>query len=82
MDATEIYQSVQNHYGQFAKRSVSDLDANYTQRVAQAFGYGVEELASIPEGANLGVSCGNPFATANLKEVSYINHVVCIVNKC
>jgi SAM-dependent methyltransferase len=35
--------------------------------VAEAFGYAPEELASIPAEANLGLSCGNPTATANLR---------------
>src|SRR5205807_7785406 len=36
--------------------------------VAEAFGYSPEELASIPAEANMGLSCGNPTATANLRE--------------
>jgi SAM-dependent methyltransferase len=35
--------------------------------LATAFGYTAEELASLPEGANLGLSCGNPHAVAALK---------------
>src|SRR5262249_51014334 len=35
--------------------------------VAEAFGYSAEELASIPSQANMGLSCGNPTATANLR---------------
>jgi len=42
------------------------LDA---QKVAEAFGYTEEELSSIPEGSHMGLSCGNPLATANIKEV-------------
>ena len=36
--------------------------------VAEAFGYTPEELASIPAEANMALSCGNPTATANLRE--------------
>lgn len=36
--------------------------------VSEALGYSAEELASLPEGANLGLGCGNPQAIANLKE--------------
>ena len=36
--------------------------------MAEAFGYTPEELASIPAEANMGLSCGNPTATANLRE--------------
>lgn len=35
--------------------------------VAEAFGYTAAELAAIPAGANMGLSCGNPTATANLR---------------
>jgi SAM-dependent methyltransferase len=35
--------------------------------VAEAFGYTPEELASIPAEANMGLSCGNPVATAGLR---------------
>jgi ubiquinone/menaquinone biosynthesis C-methylase UbiE len=35
--------------------------------VAEAFGYSPEELASIPAEANMGLSCGNPVATAKLR---------------
>jgi SAM-dependent methyltransferase len=36
-------------------------------RLAQAIGYSTGELASSPEGANMGLSCGNPTAIASLK---------------
>jgi SAM-dependent methyltransferase len=35
--------------------------------VAEAFGYSIEELNSIPADANMGLSCGNPTATASLR---------------
>ena len=31
-------------------------------------GYSIEELKNLPEGANLGLGCGNPTASADLKE--------------
>jgi arsenite methyltransferase len=34
---------------------------------AESIGYSVEELASLPEGANLGLSCGNPTALASVR---------------
>ena len=42
----------------------ADSDA---ERYAQMIGYSEEELALIPEAANLGVGCGNPTAIASLK---------------
>jgi SAM-dependent methyltransferase len=35
--------------------------------VAEAFGYTPDQLASIPAEANMGLSCGNPTASASLK---------------
>jgi arsenite methyltransferase len=36
-------------------------------QIAQAIGYDPEELAALPDGANMGLSCGNPVALASLK---------------
>jgi arsenite methyltransferase len=36
-------------------------------QLAQGVGYTAEELASLPEGANMGLSCGNPGAIAELQ---------------
>lgn len=37
------------------------------ERLAQHLGYSMEELQALPEGANMGLSCGNPGALAALK---------------
>ncbi len=37
-------------------------------RLALAVGYDAESLANLPEGANMGLSCGNPVAIAALRE--------------
>jgi SAM-dependent methyltransferase len=62
----EIEQAVRSKYGSVA---TSDLSSDHSgvRAVAQAFGYTPEQLASIPAGANMGLSCGNPTATANLR---------------
>lgn len=62
-----IEQAVRSRYGSVA---LSNLSSNVdgVRAVAQAFGYTPEELASIPAEANMGLSCGNPIATANLKQ--------------
>ncbi len=36
--------------------------------LSQALGYGAGDLAGLPEGADMGLSCGNPIAMASLKE--------------
>lgn len=38
------------------------------QDISQKIGYTEEELQSVPDGANLGLGCGNPVALASLKE--------------
>ncbi|KAN0081893.1 S-adenosyl-L-methionine-dependent methyltransferase [Elaphomyces granulatus] len=64
MDSKEIYAKVQEHYGLAAKGA----NHEYGYTVAKAFGYTGEELANTPQGANLGLSCGNPLVLAKLKE--------------
>lgn len=39
-----------------------------TQDISRKIGYSDEELKSVPEGANLGLGCGNPVAIASLKD--------------
>ena len=41
---------------------------NLTQEISKKIGYTEEELEAVPEGANLGLGCGNPVALASLKE--------------
>jgi arsenite methyltransferase len=62
----EIVESVKAKYGAVAQSNLSNDDAGVSA-VAQAFGYSAEELTSIPADANMGLSCGNPTATAHLK---------------
>jgi SAM-dependent methyltransferase len=42
-------------------------ESSGVQAVAEAFGYSAEELRSVPAEANMGLSCGNPVATAHLR---------------
>jgi hypothetical protein len=70
MEPNEIYDLVQARYGELAGRSYSREHTAAERSVAESFGYEASELSSIPEAANLGVSCGNPLALANLCEVS------------
>lgn len=43
-------------------------DADEAQEAAAAIGYTADELADLPEDANLGLGCGNPTAIASLTE--------------
>ena len=36
--------------------------------ISNKIGYSKEELEAVPEGANLGLGCGNPVALASLRE--------------
>ena len=62
----QILESVRSKYGAVAESNLSNEHAG-VQAVAEAFGYSVEELTSIPADANMGLSCGNPTATAHLR---------------
>ena len=62
-----ITQAVKDKYGSVATSGLSS-DHEGVKAVAEAFGYTPEELASIPAEANMGLSCGNPTAFANLRE--------------
>ncbi|KAM0276733.1 hypothetical protein ACHAQH_006444 [Verticillium albo-atrum] len=64
MEPNEITDQVNKRYGSIVKSRTG----HYEQTVAKAFGYTEEELADIPDGANLGLSCGNPFTLAGLRE--------------
>jgi arsenite methyltransferase len=63
----EIIDAVRSRYGAVAASGLSS-EQDGVRAVAEAFGYTPEELASIPAGANMGLSCGNPTATAHLRE--------------
>ncbi|MGD0463485.1 MAG: arsenite methyltransferase [Tepidisphaeraceae bacterium] len=61
-----IVNVVRTKYGEVAKSALSSDDAG-VRAIAEAFGYSAAELDSIPADANMGLSCGNPTATASLK---------------
>ena len=62
----QILESVKSKYGAVAESSLSTDNAG-VKAVAEAFGYTPEELTSIPAEANMGLSCGNPTATAHIR---------------
>src|SRR5262245_13729613 len=61
-----VIDQVRNKYAAVAGSSLSSDHAG-VRAVAEAFGYTPDQLASIPAEANMGLSCGNPTAYANLK---------------
>lgn len=62
-----IYAGIQDHYGTAAADN-NTANNEYGHTVASAFGYSPSDLATAPSESNLGLSCGNPFAIANLRE--------------
>jgi SAM-dependent methyltransferase len=62
----EILDAVRSKYGAVAESSLSN-NHDGVKAVAEAFGYSADELTSIPAEANMGLSCGNPTATAHLR---------------
>lgn len=67
MEASKVYETVNTKYSSIASSThADDAPASHITHIASSFGYSVDELASLPSGTNLGLSCGNPLATANL----------------
>src|SRR5450631_4722053 len=61
-----LQDAVKAKYGAVAASSLSSNHEG-VKAVAEAFGYTAEELTSIPAEANMGLSCGNPTATAHIR---------------
>jgi ubiquinone/menaquinone biosynthesis C-methylase UbiE len=74
-DAEAVRTAVRDGYGQIAQKDASccsgvsccGSSAGDSAQLAQYVGYNAEELAALPEGANMGLSCGNPNALAALR---------------
>lgn len=61
---------VKERYGAIAQSSESCCCSSSccdSTSVAQSVGYKAEDLAEIPEGANLGLGCGNPLGIASVR---------------
>jgi SAM-dependent methyltransferase len=78
MKDDEIRQAVRKNYGEIAKSgssscgcspSASSEDVNKPSAtdVSARIGYSSEDLVDLPEGANMGLGCGNPHAIASLQ---------------
>ncbi|EAL85427.1 putative ubiE/COQ5 methyltransferase [Aspergillus fumigatus Af293] len=65
--AENTYQHVRSRYGDIAKRTGTTIH-DKEDDIALAFGYSAQDLHALPDKANLGLSCGNPVAHANIKE--------------
>ncbi len=61
-----IKEVVRDRYGAAARSGVTNHEPGAMQ-VAEALGYSMAELASVPAEANMGLSCGNPTAVEGLR---------------
>lgn len=75
MKEEKIKKVVRDRYAKVAKTNgsccasnVSCCSAPTDEQVSKMIGYSNEEMNDVPEGANLGLGCGNPTALASLKE--------------
>ena len=76
MNETEIKKVVREGYGKIAQKNLSGCGSvssccggqDLVQNISKRIGYSDEEIKVVPEGANLGLGCGNPVALASLKK--------------
>jgi arsenite methyltransferase len=74
----EIRQAVRENYGAVARAGDTDCGCTTSSccgseetatsaDISVSLGYSEDEMASVPDGANMGLGCGNPQAIASLK---------------
>ncbi len=77
MKDEKIRKIVREGYAKVAKKETSCCAAKQapcscstptSEEISKKIGYSEEDINSVPEGANLGLGCGNPVALASLKE--------------
>lgn len=75
MEEKDIKNVVREKYGKIAATAGTCCSATSCcgdgislVQVGKRIGYSEDELTAVPEGANLGLGCGNPIALASLKE--------------
>lgn len=76
MKKEKIKEAVRKGYAQIANKKSSCCvpvgsccgSANVAEDISKKIGYTREDLKAVPEGANLGLGCGNPVALASLKK--------------
>ena len=76
MERDEIRKAVREGYAKVVKQDSSCCGSSKSccgspdlvQDISKNIGYTEEELKAVPEGANLGLGCGNPVALASLKK--------------
>lgn len=77
---TDIRNAVRKSYGKIAnsKTNVKDCcgdsfrNKNSIKKISNKIGYSDEEILNAPEGANMGLGCGNPHLIAEIKEAEVV----------
>jgi ubiquinone/menaquinone biosynthesis C-methylase UbiE len=76
MKEEKVKKMVREGYAKIAKKEKSRAvtptsccsnTAELSEEISKRIGYSEQEISSVPEGANLGLGCGNPVALASLK---------------
>jgi ubiquinone/menaquinone biosynthesis C-methylase UbiE len=77
MKDEKVRKIVREGYAKVAKREkpccgtqspCGEGNSDLTEDISRRIGYSEEEISSVPEGANMGLGCGNPVALASLKK--------------
>jgi SAM-dependent methyltransferase len=77
VEEEKVKKIVREGYAKIAKKQKSCCDtpasccsngSDVSKEITKRIGYTEEEIDSVPEGANLGLGCGNPVALASLKK--------------
>jgi SAM-dependent methyltransferase len=75
MKKEEIRKTVREEYARVARGNTSCCGQTRSccgsptaEKISREIGYTEDEMNAVPEGANLGLGCGNPTAMASLKE--------------
>ncbi len=76
MKETEVKKSVREGYAKIAQQESSCCNTESSccgstdtaRNISQNIGYSEEDMNAVPDGANLGLGCGNPVALASLRE--------------
>jgi arsenite methyltransferase len=63
----KIRETVRQEYTKIAQGDSGCCGSSSPNKLAEGIGYTGEDLEVLPEGANMGLSCGNPTAIADLK---------------
>jgi ubiquinone/menaquinone biosynthesis C-methylase UbiE len=75
MEKKHIKKIVRAGYAEIAKQNTSSstpvsscCGSSQAEQISREIGYSEKELKAVPEGANLGLGCGNPTALASLQK--------------